>query len=386
MSKILILTDIGFSKRDYDRFGIEELKKNYEVKILDFTEIFFSNSFNKDEIDVHKVDNYYKVSNFQQSLEFIQSSNAKFVFDWTVSKQSYQLREFLKDKKIQTIRYEGALMPDTKRTLYEFIHKLFFLIFKIKKLINKILLRFNNAIVFNKKVFSYDYVIVSGKQGLNTAYAKNAKKLIFGHSMNFEQYLQDQGKENFIKKKNYSVFLDQCLPFHPGARQRGEKNMTTEKKYYPALNNFFSEFEKIHALKTIISVHSRSRYDLKPDLFYRREVSKFQTLELIKNSKVVIAHQSTAVSFAVLFKKPLIFLTTDEIHISFDDFRIDSLSRDLNSTLVNIDHLNRYMPLLKSEKIFSVDNNKYDQFKDDYIKFPGSKNKSVWDIFISNLN
>ena len=44
------------------------------------------------------------------------------------------------------------------------------------------------------------------------------------------------------------------------------------------------------------------------------------------------------------------------------------------------------MSLLKSEKIFSVDNNKYDQFKDDYIKFPGSKNKSVWDIFISNLN
>ena len=43
MSKILILTDIGFSKRDYDRFGIEELKKNYEVEILDFTEIFFPN-------------------------------------------------------------------------------------------------------------------------------------------------------------------------------------------------------------------------------------------------------------------------------------------------------------------------------------------------------
>ena len=61
MSKILILTDIVFSKRDYDRFGIEELKKNYEVKILDFTEIFFSNSFNKDEIDVHKVDNYYNI-------------------------------------------------------------------------------------------------------------------------------------------------------------------------------------------------------------------------------------------------------------------------------------------------------------------------------------
>ena len=52
---------------------------------------------------------------------------------------------------------------------------------------------------------------MSGKQGLNTAYAKNAKKLIFGHSMNFEQYLQDQGKENFIKKKKLFSFFRSIL-------------------------------------------------------------------------------------------------------------------------------------------------------------------------------
>ena len=38
MKKFLILTDIGFSNRDYLRFGIEILRKKYQVEILDFTE------------------------------------------------------------------------------------------------------------------------------------------------------------------------------------------------------------------------------------------------------------------------------------------------------------------------------------------------------------
>ena len=37
MRKILILSPGPFLKRDYDRFGIEFLKKNFLVKILDLT-------------------------------------------------------------------------------------------------------------------------------------------------------------------------------------------------------------------------------------------------------------------------------------------------------------------------------------------------------------
>ena len=38
LTTIIILTDIGFSKRDYDRFGIEILAKRHQVEILDLTE------------------------------------------------------------------------------------------------------------------------------------------------------------------------------------------------------------------------------------------------------------------------------------------------------------------------------------------------------------
>ena len=37
MQEIIILAPGPFLKRDYDRFGIELLKKNFIIKILDFT-------------------------------------------------------------------------------------------------------------------------------------------------------------------------------------------------------------------------------------------------------------------------------------------------------------------------------------------------------------
>ena len=38
MEKLIILCPPGaFSKRDYDRYGIEFLKKNFSLKILNFT-------------------------------------------------------------------------------------------------------------------------------------------------------------------------------------------------------------------------------------------------------------------------------------------------------------------------------------------------------------
>ena len=44
MKKIIILTNVGFSKRDYLRFGIEILKKEYSVSFLGTsdTEVFLT--------------------------------------------------------------------------------------------------------------------------------------------------------------------------------------------------------------------------------------------------------------------------------------------------------------------------------------------------------
>ena len=50
-------------------------------------------------------------------------------------------------------------------------------------------------------------------------------------------------KGNLYIKEEYSVFLDQYLPFHTdGTLFKKFNPKVTKEKYFPALNNFFSKF------------------------------------------------------------------------------------------------------------------------------------------------
>ena len=49
MTKIIILTEVGFSQRDYFRWGIKKIQKIFDIKILDFTKISYPHFF-----EVHK--------------------------------------------------------------------------------------------------------------------------------------------------------------------------------------------------------------------------------------------------------------------------------------------------------------------------------------------
>ena len=44
---------------------------------------------------------------------------------------------------------------------------------------------------------------------------------------------------------------------------------------------------------------------------------RWKTAELIKESEIVLLHTSAAISFAVLWQKPLLFLTSNEMINSF---------------------------------------------------------------------
>ena len=110
-----------------------------------------------------------------------------------------------------------------------------------------------------------------------------------------------------------------------------------------------------------------------------------KTSELVKNSKIVLLHTSTALSFDVLYKKPIAFLTSNEIMKSYDDFRIHSFSLSMNSLMFNIDDKNNYSRIPHNNKIFCVNEKKYQEYKDNYIKFPGTADKNLWDIFLDNI-
>ena len=99
---------------------------------------------------------------------------------------------------------------------------------------------------------------------------------------------------------------------------------------------FFKTFEKKTGLKIKFAAHPKSlkknvaKYSL--DLDY----SIGNTEELVKNSSLVLLHSSTSISYAILFKKPIIFLTSNELMKSWIGPRIDNFSKVLNGILVNM--------------------------------------------------
>ena len=105
-------------------------------------------------------------------------------------------------------------------------------------------------------------------------------------------------------------------------------------------------------------------------------------MKLVENSISVLTHYSSSISYAIIYNKPIIFLNSNEIIKSFIDFYINNISRELGSTLINID---QYQQDKKRENLLIIDKSKYQLYFDRYIKHPKSSNFSNWKTLENNL-
>ena len=65
-------------------------------------------------------------------------------------------------------------------------------------------------------------------------------------------------------------------------------------------------------LKVIIASHPKSKFEKKISYLGNRLAYKDLAMELVKNCKYVITHQSTSLSYATIYKKPIFFIYTNE--------------------------------------------------------------------------
>ena len=70
--------------------------------------------------------------------------------------------------------------------------------------------------------------------------------MIWGHTLDYDLYLQDLNKPavNKFKDKKYALFIDEYRPFHPNYILRNVKPSTSPNNYYPILHDFFSKVER----------------------------------------------------------------------------------------------------------------------------------------------
>ena len=140
--------------------------------------------------------------------------------------------------------------------------------------------------------------------------------LLFGHSDDYSNHLRnfvhDTTKTPDLPK--FAVLLDAPGPtFTDDALQQGRAPSCTAAVWYPALAKFFDHLEFDTGVSVVVAGHYKSTHPPIAACFGNRAVHYGRTLEQVRDCEFVITRDSMAVSYAVVFRKPVIFIYSDEI-------------------------------------------------------------------------
>lgn len=176
-------------------------------------------------------------------------------------------------------------------------------------------------------------------------------------------------------KGKFILFMDQNHPYHNDYKLLGFPQLEPEP-YFKQMNEYFDKIEEKYKCPVVISAHPSAVKYKEFNPFNGRKLYFNLTLPLTKQCYGVITHNTTAVSFAVLYNKPIILVTMDGFG-PYDNAFLQGLKNHLNTSVDN--------PRIADCTFPKVDKEKYDSYKYDYLTHPDANGKTNGQILLEIL-
>jgi hypothetical protein len=187
------------------------------------------------------------------------------------------------------------------------------------------------------------------------------------------QAAQEAAPKRVLADQGTAVFLDEAFLDHPDFDALDFSRPVTER-YWTQLETFFEAVETRTGLKVIIAPHPKSSGWI-PEKCRSRIGAIGSTLQLVRDCRLVLCHASTSVSYAVLFRKPLLFVTTDEIERSRFGKPIARMSSCFARRRLNADCFAPH-----EIEIPPVDEREYRAYEAAYLRAPDAIAVSPWEF------
>ena len=384
--QVIYLISSPLSERDFNRFGIKNwIHKGWKVNVFDFTFFLYPKFWkfiNGDKLSCN-FGGLKIFQNINEALAALQSLENKVVFIDFIGFSSAEMRI----RKVA--QRNGAFVRVLLGSIPE--HESKKNISNIFSLIKRPIIIFEKLIFFIQKKLEQirakrtipDYLVVGGTKSMLGANNKKTS-VIKAHNFDYDFFIKEK-QTKLNKKEKFLVFLDEDGPYHSDFIRLGIRPFVTAEKYFPVIDLGLSEIAKSLNLKIKIAAHPRSNYDVK-QIKYKHSIIENKTFELIRDADVVVAHMSTAIQWAVVMKKPIIFVTTDEIQNVFYGRsyakQINHFATTLGSKVVN---LNNVSYITNWKDYLGIDKKKYKKYVETYIKTKGSPEKLTWNIVIEYI-
>jgi hypothetical protein len=384
IKKVIFFVESFFTDRDYYRFGMQTFIDNgLEVEVWDFTPFLTSNSYQK--ASHPGISTWKQRRIFSTKREAISAIAELIPSCFVVSLIHYNYDTFPLYRMLtkRRIRYciQAFALPisSTPREVAKKNIKKISNVFKPHKLMRKIF----QMIPFEwLGIRPADIILATAGKYITSGFAVNKKsEILWVHSFDYDVFLQERSCDTAVDPK-VGVFIDEYLPFHPDYINAEVDPPITPEEYYPLLRRCFDYLEEKNGVRIVIAAHPRSEYEKHPDYFGGREVIRGKTDELIRKAGFVLMHHSMASNFAVLYKKPIIFLTTSKLDNRLcEDPSVEWLGAFFRKKVHNLD---KTLAIDLDDEL-KIDEKVYNAYRNAYIKKDSSEDLLSWQILINRI-
>jgi len=386
MGKILYLISQPLDSQNYNRFGIQRWRdRGWEVEIWDLTPLAYPVVWDKfllGQLKLSDFNGYYPLKTLVQLKDKISKlKGVKFFIDLAET-DLYSICAIIGLKLRGAVRIIHATGSIPAYETSQGFRKRALLAWESgpKKMLHWFLSGcFRKA---TSRFITPGIGIAAGSESLK--YVGESKKVIYAHNLDYDLYLKI--KNSIALEKYYGVvFIDQNYCFHQDFDYIGVKSPVSPEKYFPAVRHALTCISEQMDTNVCVAIHPRSKCANNSNEEYRDiQIKRGITGQLINACQVVVAHDSTAVQLAVLFGKPIIFISTDELENAEVLFGYcKTLAKSLGKSPINID---KNHDQIDWKKEIGIDNEKYTSFRIKYIKTDGTPEMSSWDILIDHIN
>ena len=227
--------------------------------------------------------------------------------------------------------------------------------------------------------FNPSFIITAGQTVYNRFFATfgskpnyfNSVSIDFSRSMQLDNIFTES-----LKHKKYILFIEQGTSFHPDFKLLKMELEKDPVSYYKRINLFISEMEIKTGFDILVSLPPKTELFMPEltEMFKDRQFYINKTAELAKHCQFVIAEYSTAISFAVIFKKPIFFFSIYNKGYSY--VATKNLAKIFGKRLTIVGENDWGLNI---EDLMKIDYKSYNQFKNNWIKSSGALplNKNV---------
>lgn len=328
IKKVFFLFMLPFNKEDWIRYDMQYLiDSGIEPIYVDLSKIFFKSPVEVPTLEEMKP--FRIVINSKKELKDLMianNSNSILALDTPLRSNTTWLYRMITSVGIKYIGLNTRWFPRGLRN-------------KDKKAQFK---KINLSYLFKKLKFELEYhasrkfvnkaeaVFIANNKSKKLDKVTNSKTLVYySHSSDYDQAMLSDDKLS----EDYIVFIDVYYPHHPDLKIYGLLTDESSEVYHDNMNKLFHKLEEKTGKKVIICAHPRRPKDKSVEFDF--PVVYNQTAKYLKQASLVVNHYSTAVNYAVIYNKPILYVTMDAFSKNGSAKLIDIISSRLGSVVIN---------------------------------------------------